>query len=88
MSQEHTIVVRFEYGIVPRYSAATEFQGGQVVAVNFDGNRLSVSDELEEALEGLLSSLSFDDEEGLFEHAEPVMKARAALAKANGTHGL
>ena len=53
MSQTHTIVVRFPEGIVPRYSAATEFQGGQVVAVAFDGNRLDVCQELEEALENL-----------------------------------
>ena len=55
MSQTHTIVVRFPEGIVPRYSAATEFQGGQVVAIDFDGNRLTVAQELEEALEEMLS---------------------------------
>lgn len=53
MSQTHTIVVRFSAGIVPRYSAATEFQGGQVVAVDFDGNRLHVCQQMEEALEGI-----------------------------------
>ncbi len=53
MSQTHTIVVRFPEGIDPRYSAATEFQGGQVVAVDFDGNRLDVCQDLEEALENL-----------------------------------
>jgi hypothetical protein len=54
MSQTHTIVVAFPEGVVPRYSAATEFQGGRVVAVNFGGDQLSVVQELEEALEVML----------------------------------
>ncbi len=74
MSQTHTIVVRFPEGIVPRYSAATEFQGGQVVAVDFDGNRLHVCQELEEALEELLSITS--------SHLHMPSRKRAAEAKA------
>ncbi|WP_417329199.1 hypothetical protein [Halomonas cupida] len=50
MSQTHTIVVRFPEGIVPRYSASTQFQGGDVVAVSFAGNRMDIADELYEAL--------------------------------------
>jgi len=78
MSQTHTIVVRFPAGIVPRYSAETEFQGGQVVAVDFDGNRLHACQELEEALDECLD---------LIETISPIegditRKARAVLAKA------
>jgi len=82
MSQTHTIVVRFPEGIVPRYSAATEFQGGQVVAVDFDGNRLAIAQELEEVLDKLLHQLSINDDEGLFEHADLVVQARDVLERA------
>lgn len=78
MSQTHTIVVRFTEGIVPRYSAATEFQGGRLVAVAFDGNRLDVEEALHKALELMLEECEDD------EFAPHVMEARAALAKAQG----
>lgn len=52
---EHTIVVRFPEGVQPSYSVATEFQGGSVVAVDFDGNVLKQAQELEDALEGVLT---------------------------------
>ena len=79
---EHTIVVRFPEDAQPSYSAATEFQGGQVVAVDFDGNRLKVAQELEEALEGILSELADSDLDGLTLHAEPFVRARNALEEA------
>lgn len=37
--------------------------------------------ELMEALRNIVQSLSDQDDEGLIEHAEPMVKARAALAK-------
>lgn len=78
---EHTIVVRFPEGVAPTYGAATEFQGGQVVAVDFDGNRLQVAQELEEALEGLLSITSSHlHMPSRMREAEA--RARAALANA------
>ena len=78
MSQTHTIVVRFPAGIVPRYSAATEFQGGQVVAVDFGGNRLRIAQELEEALEELIEVGEY-----VWDYNRPCLViARAALAKA------
>jgi len=79
---EHTIVVRFPEGVTPIYGATTEFQGGHVVAVDFGGNRLAVEQELTEALDKLLHQLTINDDEGLFEHADLVVQARAALAKA------
>ncbi len=79
MSETHTIVVRFPEGVTPRYSAATEFQGGQVVAVDFDGNRLTVAQELEDALEALLALC-----EGEPKEPDEVISARTALAKAKG----
>ena len=36
------------------------------------------------ALKNLVTSLSEQDEEGLIEHAEPMIAARAAIAKAPG----
>ena len=36
------------------------------------------------ALKSLVKSLSEQDEEGLIEHAEPMIAARAAIAKATG----
>lgn len=83
MSQTHTIVVRFPEGIVPRYRAATEFQGGHVVAIDFDGNRLTVAQELEEALEAML-------EDGVWAGCDWIpsdgakQRADAALARARG----
>lgn len=45
---------------------------------------IAAAPELYEALNNLLSKLSVDDEEGLFEYADPVINAREALAKARG----
>jgi hypothetical protein len=79
MSDTHTIVVRFPAGIVPQYSAATEFQGGQVTAVNFGGDQLAVAQELEEALEEIMRW--WDGDDGI---DEQFIAARHALAKARG----
>ena len=83
MSETHTIVVRFPEGADPRYSysCATEFQGGRVVAVDFDGNRLLIARELEEALDELLQLV--ETERPDWQHKEQEM-ARAALKKARG----
>jgi len=83
---EHTIVVRFPEGAQPSYSVATEFQGGSVVAVDFDGNRLRHEQELQEALEELLDALDDSDLDGLTMHAEPVVRATNALAEAKKSH--
>ena len=75
---EHTIVVRFPEGVQPSYSVATKFQGGQVVAVDFDGNQLEIADQMEEALEGLLGivgGLSPEDEQ-LVANARNVLHKR------------
>jgi len=80
MSQEHTIVVRFADGVVPRYSAETEFQGGQVVAVDFDGNRLRIAQDLEEALGAMLRLHDLSDSPD----GDVTAMAYAALAKARG----
>jgi len=76
---EHTIVVRFPEGATPTCSAGTEFQGGSVVAVHFDGNQLEVADEMEEALEGMLSIVGgvSPEEEQLVANARNVLRRRA-----------
>ncbi|MDC8804240.1 hypothetical protein PRZ61_12390 [Halomonas pacifica] len=76
---EHTLVVRFPEGESPVYSAGTKFQGGSVVAVCFDGNQLEVADEMEEALEGLLSIVDGvgPEEEQLVANARNVLRRRA-----------
>lgn len=79
---EHTIVVRFPEGVQPSYTVSTKFQGGQVMAVDFDGNRLRIENELQEALEELLEALDGSDLDGLTMHAEPVVRAVNALAYA------
>lgn len=48
------------------------------------GTALSVADNLYAALETLVEKLCLDDDEGLIEYAEPMIAARAALAKARG----
>ena len=80
MGQTHTIAVRFPEGVVPRYSAATEFQGGQVVAVDFDGNRLTVAEELEETL-AFIADLA-DGSPQSHNMQLIARKAKAALTKA------
>jgi len=82
MSQTHTIVVRYPEGARPEYCAQCQFQGGRVVAVDFDGNRLAIAQELEEVLDKLLHQLSINDDEGLFEHADLVVQARDVLERA------
>lgn len=76
---EHTIVVRFPEGTKPAYGAATEFQGGQVVAVDFDGNRLRIAEELEEALEQAVTSML---DSGYSKEAVVIRAATEALEKA------
>lgn len=82
MSQTHTIVVQFPDGMSPEYSPATEIQGGRLVAVSFDGNRLTIEQELEEALRELvfLCEQELADPEDVTE----MSRARAALARAQG----
>lgn len=45
---------------------------------------ISAAPELLEALQSIVRSLSDQDDEGLIEHAEPMINARAAIAKALG----
>ena len=49
------------------------------------GRRIAAAPDLLHALQGLVKELSDSDEEGLIEHAEPMIAARAAIAKATGT---
>lgn len=57
----HTLVVRYDEGVSPTYSAATQVLGGRLVAVDYDGNRLEVCAELLEALETLAGSGALSD---------------------------
>lgn len=45
---------------------------------------IAAAPDLYAALDELTTKLVIDDEEGLIEYAEPIIKARAALAKARG----
>jgi len=76
---EHTIVVRFPEGVNPAYNAATEFQGGQVVAVDFSGNRLRIEQELTEALDQAVTSML---DSGYSHDSVVVRAAMEALEKA------
>lgn len=49
-----------------------------------DARLIAAAPELLDALKAIVSSLSEHDEEGLIEHVEPMRKARAAIAKAEG----
>lgn len=49
-----------------------------------DARLIAAAPDLLAALESLLNDLSADDEEGLFEHSETVIRARTAIAKARG----
>ena len=81
MSIEHTIVVRYEEGS-PFYHANMKFEGGDVVAVDFCGNRLRVEEELLEALElaqGFLRNQGYSDDDPLVLGA-----INSAIEKAKG----
>lgn len=45
---------------------------------------IAAAPNLLEALQAIVSSLSDQDDEGLIEHAQPMIDARAAIAKATG----
>ena len=80
---EHTIVVRYDEAAEPSYSVATEFLGGQVVAVDFDGNRLAVEQELIEALDQAVTSML---DSGYSKSSAVVRAAIQALEKAKKSH--
>lgn len=69
----HTLVVEFD-GPTPTYAAGDRVLGGRLVAVDFDGDRLAVAEELLEALQAVVrvadrATVEFD-------------MARTAIAKA------
>ena len=49
-----------------------------------DAALIAAAPDLYAALETLIEKLCLDDDEGLIEYAEPMIAARAALAKARG----
>lgn len=49
-----------------------------------DAYLVGAAPDLRAALEAIVNSLATQDDEGLIEHAEPMRKAREALAKASG----
>lgn len=60
-----------------------EFPDEPVVRAN--ARLMATAPELLEALQSIVRCLSNQDDEGLIEHAEPMIAARAAIAKALGT---
>jgi hypothetical protein len=83
MIHTHTIVVRYPEGEWPAYRADTKINGGELVAVDFDGNRLHVCQHLEEALERIERTAENGNATG---HNMMVIAetARAALEIAQG----
>lgn len=52
-----------------------------------DARLIAAAPDLLEALQAIVRSLSDQDDEGMIEHAEPMIRARAAIQKATqGTH--
>lgn len=52
-----------------------------------DARLIAAAPDLLEALQTIVKSLSDQDDEGMIEHAEPMIRARAAIQKATqGTH--
>lgn len=60
---------------------------GHVAAETAKANArlIAAAPDLLAALQAIVDSLSLQDDEGLIEHAEPMIAARAAIAKATGT---
>ncbi|WIX34933.1 hypothetical protein QO259_09940 [Salinicola sp. JS01] len=77
---EHTIVVRYPEDADPSYPAGMKFQDGSVVAIDFDGNRLALCQELEEATQELLDALHSDPSPPLLCKNE-IEQAREVLSK-------
>jgi hypothetical protein len=67
----------YRYGLVHLLGS---WQGWQAATAAASQDR----EELVEALQNIVKSLSEQDDEGLIEHAEPMQKARAAIRKATG----
>lgn len=83
MIHTHTLVVRYPEGEWPAYRADTQINGGELVAVDFDGNRLHVCQQLEEALQKIEWVAESGNATG---HNMKVIaeKARAAIELAQG----
>ena len=62
-------------------SSTEGFEGGTLYA---NARLIAAAPDLLAAVQHLLATMSITDEEGLLEFAEPVAKARAAIAKAIG----
>jgi len=63
--------------------ADMRFVGG-AVRNTADVSLIAAAPDLLDALQGLVKELSDSDDEGLIENAEPMIAARAAIAKATG----
>ena len=73
-------------GLQIAYELWTQFPREQWNEMQRANARLiAAAPELLEALQSIVRSLSDQDDEGLIEHAEPMIAARAAIAKALGT---
>ncbi|SDO71194.1 hypothetical protein SAMN04487957_11091 [Halomonas shengliensis] len=83
MIHTHTLVVRYPEGEWPAYRADTKINGGELVAVDFDGNRLRVCQQLEEALESI-ERIAVDGSATGHNRMVIAEKARAALELAQG----
>lgn len=64
--------------IATLYGSLTDCENGR------NARLIAAAPDLLEALHAIVSSLSDNDEEGLIEHSEQIIAARAAIAKATG----
>lgn len=78
--EAHTLVVEFD-GPAPTYAAGDTVMGGRLVAVDFDGNRLAVAEQMLEALQAVLADVQ-DIENDSYLSLGVGRKVQAAIAKA------
>lgn len=85
--QYRTEIFSREYGGIATCEWTKKHCGNGVTETYREANAslIATSPRLLAALEALVKTLAFHDEEGLIEHADEMVEARAAIAQARGT---
>lgn len=86
---KHLVPVAAIDGEVLSLLTTVEHNGAIFAAVysEQDARLIAAAPELLAALQAIVKSLADQDDEGMIEHAEPMICARAAIAKATGQKG-
>jgi hypothetical protein len=74
----------FELGVYGNGYRIAKMTGGEINRDIANARLIAAAPELLDALQAIVKSLADQDDEGLIEHAQQMIDARAAIAKATG----